>query len=54
VAFTTSQPGDVTKIVLSVPKTNIDEAAAIRACLRLNLRRSARRSNSRELGNHAE
>jgi hypothetical protein len=37
-----------------VPRTKIEEAAAILACLRLILRRDLRRSSSRELGDQAE
>ena len=38
----------------NVPRTKIEEAAAMIACLRLIARLDRRRSNSRGLGDHAE
>jgi hypothetical protein len=54
VVLTVSQPGLVTRIANNVPKTKMEEAAAIPACLLLIARLDLRRSNSRELGDHAE
>jgi len=54
VLLTVCQPGEVTRTTARVPRTNKEETAAIRTCLRLIARRDPWRSNSRELGDHAE
>ena len=54
VLLTVCQPGEVTRTRASVPKTSKEETAAIKTCLRLIARRDPWRSNSRELGDHAE
>jgi hypothetical protein len=54
VDLTLSQPGLVTRTIVSVPSTSIEEKIAINACLRFITRLDLWRSNSRELGDQAE